>query len=425
MYFVYSILFVPTLVLGFTVASSLATRVSANQWWMLAVGVFCCLLVPVVLASWLRSLRRGQAAHQVPERSPGPPDRDRDPEPPPDLPRSPTTLGTMVVLNLVILAGASLAAPALTRASVDRHGSWWARGIAELVGKKPEHALVLRTDATLRYLAHLLPAEAPGVRLSPPRPDGGARAPDAAPPPATPSYDDGGPAGPGEVRVSFKKKGSAIIVPVTLQGLDGEAKVKMLFDTGATLTTVDTATLRRLGLAVGPGDPVVESHTAAGTVRRQLTVIDGADLGGATVDNGLAVAVCDPCARGDVVGLLGLNFSRHFLVTVDHEGGALVLKPRAPAVGKLHDIRHFVELEHAKGLWRGPLLKVTLVVKNRSARGLRRVKVAAIVTSGKKSGQITRTVEKVPARGQVSVSMSGFPKVKGSQFLVKLLSAEW
>ncbi len=423
MYFVYSIIFVPVLLLGFTIASSLATRVSENQWWMLTVGVFCAVLMPVVLASWLRSLRRGQAAHQVPERSL---DREQEEEPPQELPRSPTTLGTMVALNLVIIGVACLAAPALTRAAVDRHGSWWARGLAAVVGKKPEHALVLRTDATLRYLAHLLPAEAPAARLSPAKLDGAvARAPDAAPPPTPTSFDDGGPAVPGEVRVTFKKKGSAIIVPVTLQGLDGEAKVKMLFDTGATLTTVDTATLRRLGLAVGPGDPVVESHTAAGAVRRHLTVIDGADLGGATVENGLAVAVCDPCARGDVVGLLGLNFSRHFLVTVDHEGGALLLKPRAPSVGKVHDIRHFVELEHAKGMWRGPLLKVTLVVKNRSARGLRRVKVAAIVTSGKKSGQITSTVDKVPARGQVSVSMSGFPKVKGSKFLVKLLNAEW
>ena len=423
MYFVYSILFVPLLLLGFTTASSLATRVSDNLWWMLAVGLFCSIGVPVVLASWLRALRRGQAAHEVKKKVLG---AAQEPERPAELPRSPTTLGTMVVMNLVVVVVACAAAPALTREAVLKHGSWWARETAELVGKDPKHALVLRTDAMLRWLVHHLPRQSPAVKLSPTRPDGGGvatPAPDALAPPLT--YEDGGSATPGEVRVSFKKKGSAIIVPVKLSGADGEVTVKMLFDTGATITTIDTATLRRLGLAVGPGDPVVESHTAAGPVRRHITVIDGADLGGAVVDNGLAVAVCDPCAQRDVIGLLGLNFSRHFLVTVDHEGGALVLQKKRLDLGRLHDIRHFVELEHARGMWRGPLLRVTLVVKNRSARGLRKVKVAAVVTSGDRSGQITKTLDKVPARGQVSMSISGFPKVKGSKFLVKLLYAEW
>ena len=126
-----------------------------------------------------------------------------------------------------------------------------------------------------------------------------------------------------------------------------------------------------------------------------------------------------------MVGLLGLNFSRHFLVTVDHERGALVLQSKDRPLGRLHDIRHFVELKHAKGMWRGPMLSVSLVVHNRSGRGLRKVKVAAVVQSGSKSGQISRTLEEVPARGQVSLSISGFPKVKGSKFLVKLLHAQW
>ena len=174
-----------------------------------------------------------------------------------------------------------------------------------------------------------------------------------------------------------------------------------------------------------PGISASQSHTAAGTVRRHLTVIEGASLNGAAVDRGLAVAVCDPCAQGDVVGLLGLNFSRHFLVTVDHDGGAIVLKSRPRPIGRVHDIRHFVELKHAKGLWRGPLLRVSMVVHNRSARSLRKVRVAAEVGSGAKKGLIEKTIEEVPARGQVSVSMSGFPKVRGTKFLVKLLSSEW
>ena len=418
MYFIFSILFVPALLLGFTTSSSLATRVSANLWWMLAVGLFCSLIVPVVLASWLRALRRGQAAHDVSK------EPDEHQQRSPKLPRSPTTLGTMVVMNLVIVTVACAAAPAMTREAVQKHGSWWAREAVTLVGQKPQHALVQRTDATLRWLVHLLPTEAPAIRISPARSDSRAAAP--APDAAVPAiFEDGGPANPGEVRVSFKKHGSAIVVPVTLKGVEGDATVKMLFDTGATISTIDTPTLRRLGLAVGPGDPVVESHTAAGQVRRHITVIDGASLGGASVDNGLAVAVCDPCARQDVVGLLGLNFSRHFLVTVDHEAGALVLKPKASTVGRLHDIRHFVELVHAKGMWRGPMLKVTLVVKNRSARGLRKVKVAAEITKGTTGAQITKTLDRVPARGQVSMSITGFPKVRGSKFLVKLLHAEW
>ncbi len=427
MYYLFAILFVPALLLGFTVTSSLATRVSDNLWWMLSVGLFCSLVLPVVLASWLRSLRRGQAAHEVKERPLPKPGSwhsgDEEAERAPEPPRSPTTLGTIVVMNLALLTVACLAAPAMTRQTVLDHGNWWAKEAAKLAGKDPAHAMVQRTDAALRWMVHHLPREAPAVKLSPTSPDGKvAAAPDVG---VDISFEDGGPAVPGQVRVSFKKKGSAIIVPVTLQGVDGEATVKMLFDTGATITTIDTATLRRLGLAVGPGDPVVESHTAAGPVRRHLTVIDGANLGGAVVDNGVAVAVCDPCAQGKVVGLLGLNYSRHFLVTVDHEGGELVLKRKPRPVGKLHDIRHFVELKHAKGMWRGPMLRVSVVVQNRSARGLRKVKVAAEVQSGGETGQISKIVETVPARGQVSLTITGFPKVKGSKFLVKVIGAEW
>lgn len=422
-----ALLFVPVLLLGFTVSSSLATKVSVNQFWLLGLGLACSLIVPAVLASWLRALRRGQAAHGAGERKVRP--GEEQPRGEQELPRSPGTIGTVVAMNLVLVVASAAAAPTLTRKSVEQHGSWWMRRAVVLAGKEPTHPAVRHTGATLRWMVKFLPAgddsAAKPARLSPVvRLDG--RVPPPAVPDAAPdavSSRDG--AASDEVKVAFKKQGSAIVVPVTLRGVTGQTTVKMIFDTGATVTTINEATLHALGQAVGPQDPSVESHTANGKVNRTLTVIEGAGLGGAEVLDGLAVALCDPCASGEVVGLLGLNFSRHFAVTVDHEAGLLLLKPKQKPVSRLYDIRHFVELADARGLWRGPLFSVKLVVRNRSARALHNVRVAAQLTRGRKSATIASTVKEVPARGQASMKIQGFPEVKGTKFLLKVESAGW
>lgn len=424
-----ALLALPLVLLGFTLISSLAARVSENHWWMLSAGLLCSLVLPGVLASWLRALRRGFRARRA--RRPAPGEVARPPAPV----YSPSTVGTVVMLNLAVLAGAVTLAPALTREALFARGTWWVQESARLAGTPREHPLVVRAEAMIFGLADLVPGEAEAQK---PR---RARRP-TAPPPASPQ--DGGPEHPpgepplepgpepvtlpgdGEVRVSFQRRGSTgIVVPVTLYGPAGAVPVRMLFDTGATLSTVDRATLARLGLRTSPLDPIIESHTANGAVKRPITVVEGVEMQGAKVGGGLTFTLCDPCATGKVVGLLGLNFSRHFRVTVDHDAGEIVLQPKPVHVGHLFDIRHFVSLDEAKGLWRGPLLSIKVLVRNRSPRPLQRVVVEAEVKSGEKSGRIRGTLAQVPARGEARLTLEGRPGVKGSTFLLRLAGARW
>jgi hypothetical protein len=229
----------------------------------------------------------------------------------------------------------------------------------------------------------------------------------------------------GEVRVIYEKRGNAIVVPVTLRGSGGSVSAKMIFDTGASLTTINEATLRALGQWVATDDPTVETHTANGVVQRRLTAIESVALGAAHVGGGLAVSICEPCASGDVVGLLGLNVQRHFRVTLDHDAGKLVLAPKSPPVGHLQDILPFVEMKEASGEWQGPLLRVSLALINRSSRALRNVRVAAVIKGEGKEGRIWGEAKAVPAKDRVPLKLEGLSPVKGKTFQLVVEGAEW
>lgn len=418
------ILALPLLLLGFTVSSGLAAQIGDNLWWMLLSGILCSLLIPALLASWIRAML---GRHQGSEESgSGRPDT---------RPRSPTTSGSIWLLNLLLVAGCVAFAPSPTRLALQQHGAWWAKRAAVLLGQDAAHPVAATTDKVVRDLAALIPLSAAekttaAITGAKAQDGGAAKAGDGgvsgSNTPADSSQDGAAATLPQEgVRVHFEKKGRGIVVPVTLYGPRGAVPVKMLFDTGATLTTLDHVTLLKLGVQVDSDAPEVLSHTANGRVRRRLTVIDGVYLQGARVGGGMAVTLCDPCATGKVVGLLGLNFTQHFRATVDHAGGEIVLSPKESPVGKLQDIQHFVKLKQAAGVWRGAHLTVDLTLRNLASRSLHQVKVMAEVKGKDRAGTISTTVAEVPARGRVPVTIAGKPGVVGSRFSLKVVQADW
>lgn len=409
------------LVLGFTVTSSLLAAVSENRWWMLGCGLLCAIVLPALVASWIRSLRRPSGSSS--QTSSGGEETAR--------PTRPTTVSLIVIGNLVAIVGAGLLAPATTARRLSRHGAWWVESIAAAVGRDRKSPVVRGAQRSFEWLASLLPVE---QQVEGPGPvpvgqnDTGIAVPAA---PAAPdlSVPDSAlePPLPGEVRVRFERRGSAVVLPVVLHGPTSHASVKMLFDTGATLTTVDEATLRRLGVFISTSDPTIETHTANGMVRRAVTVIEAVTLGVARLGGGMTVAVCDPCAKGDVVGLLGMNVLRHFKVTLDDEAGQLVLWPRRRASpgGDLADIRPFIRFTAASGSWRGPMLTVTATLHNQSPRPLRYVKVVAVMREGKDVGKVWGELRDVPARGEARLKLEGLSPVKSARFELQLERADW
>lgn len=120
--------------------------------------------------------------------------------------------------------------------------------------------------------------------------------------------------------------GAAIVVPVRI---NGGAPVDLILDTGATLTCLDTAVVRRLALPARRA--VVGSAVGVGgSGRVRLHGVDSLQLG-ATVARGLTICAMDLSALRavgpDVHGLLGLNVLREFRLTIDFEREVLRLAP--------------------------------------------------------------------------------------------------
>jgi len=105
----------------------------------------------------------------------------------------------------------------------------------------------------------------------------------------------------------------------------GKVPTKMIFDTGASLTTISAKLASRIGLKLKTGDPTVQLTTADGTVvEAKRLVIPSVRVGKFTVQN-VECAVM-PAEKGDVDPLLGQTFFKHFKVEFSAEAGRLSLK---------------------------------------------------------------------------------------------------
>ena len=132
---------------------------------------------------------------------------------------------------------------------------------------------------------------------------------------------------------SHQKK---MIVPVTRSGgslmvsaqLNDERTVRLILDTGATMTVLSTDIAIQLGILSDPDSRLTTVNTAGGSVQVTLTHIQTIRVGDATAHH-IAVAIHDlPDAQPGVDGLLGMSFLKHFLVTLDSTKGQLHLQPR-------------------------------------------------------------------------------------------------
>jgi clan AA aspartic protease (TIGR02281 family) len=176
------------------------------------------------------------------------------------------------------------------------------------------------------------------------------------------------------VVLPYEGTGRSLTVPVSLEADEAEVDVWMLFDTGATLTTLDNATLKRLGLTVPADAPQLTVRTANGERISDVVLVDRLWIGGFAVE-GVSISVCDECAGDNAVGLLGLNVSGRFLVTVDQARRELVLQPRDATRDRSVDIAPWLELWAQASRWPDGRVEVEVEVENLSTREVRDVKV--------------------------------------------------
>lgn len=225
--------------------------------------------------------------------------------------------------------------------------------------------------------------------------------------------------------VMFARHGEGIVVQVDLRNGTNKAKVAMLFDTGATLTTLNRETIEALGIEVPERAPALTTQMVSGTIKTRAVVIDGVGVGGAQVSGGLTVSVCDRCGSDGVVGLLGLNFARHFQVTIDSAAQRLSLEAKQPSPGHVHDIRPFVELVDARSYRSSSEIFIEVWVHNRSPRTLHDLRIVAKTTPAS-AVILTGRLSSLGPYQRIKARLSGRAAGEGAQtFEVELADARW
>jgi clan AA aspartic protease (TIGR02281 family) len=223
-------------------------------------------------------------------------------------------------------------------------------GLAMLLGPLGE-------DGALGALAAWLPEE-PAVS-TPPLP---VATPvlDTTPPPSS------GPLADHEIALPYEGEGRRLSVPVVFEHGGVAYETQMMLDTGATYTTLNQATLSRLGRTVPADAPVLTLSTANGERRAPVVLLDEVWLGDLKLRN-VAVTLCDDCAQGDVSGLLGLNVAGGFNVTINADHREVVFAARGAHDRRL-DIRPFAKLRGGFRRFPGGAVEAALVVENAAER---------------------------------------------------------
>jgi predicted aspartyl protease len=128
-------------------------------------------------------------------------------------------------------------------------------------------------------------------------------------------------------RITYDPTGSSIVIDLLLESADGMSNllVPVVLDTGASLTIIASDVLTRLGY--DPANPMLERQriiTGSGDeYARRVTVRSATAIGQKVTD--LEVLCHDLPAESGVDGLLGVNFLRHFKLTVRFRKGIIEL----------------------------------------------------------------------------------------------------
>ena len=100
--------------------------------------------------------------------------------------------------------------------------------------------------------------------------------------------------------------------------------VKLLLDTGASMTIVKHGILDSAGVRMGADAPLRQFGTVSGTARGPVYRVDTLTLGGQSVAN-MEIAVLELSGLDDIDGLLGMNYLRHFKLYIDQSKSELRL----------------------------------------------------------------------------------------------------
>lgn len=175
-----------------------------------------------------------------------------------------------------------------------------------------------------------------------------------------------GPLADDQIALPYEGEGRRMSVPVIFGNAGRDLEVDMMFDTGATYTTLPVALLEKLGVEVGPDDPTIQLHTANGERDARVVLVDQVWLGDLAIE-GVAIATCDDCASADTAGLLGLNVAGGFNVAIDADRREVLFTNRRSFDRKL-DVKPFTDLSATFTRFPGGRVEVAVRLENLGRR---------------------------------------------------------
>lgn len=117
---------------------------------------------------------------------------------------------------------------------------------------------------------------------------------------------------------------TAISIPLVRRGdhfvvkarINNRFPVRLLLDTGASMTVVKRGILESAGVRMGVEVPSRQFSTVSGEAQGPVYRVDALALGAQSVAN-MEIAVLELSGLDDVDGLLGMNFLKHFKLYID------------------------------------------------------------------------------------------------------------
>lgn len=222
-----------------------------------------------------------------------------------------------------------------------------------------------------------------------------------------------------EIALPYEGEGRSLVIPVTFEG-EASAELTMLYDTGATYTTLSEDALDKLDVRVPRDAPEITVRTANGERQSRLVLLDRVWLGGFEVE-GVTVAVCEECAGEDSAGLLGLNVTSRFTVTVDPGRRELVLKPRDGADDRKLDVGQWLDIAGTATAWSDGRVIVDVEVANKAPRGVAEVTVGVHCLEKSFSATLRELAPGEEAEERVSLPRG----TDCSEYRLDLQSAHW
>lgn len=128
------------------------------------------------------------------------------------------------------------------------------------------------------------------------------------------------------MKFPFKREPESGLLIINIE-IDGKYELKMVFDTGATHTTIDSNALYLLGYDLKDNIGTVEIETANGIIETEVFEVGSFASLGQTKDN-FQIQVYDFLAHGvfsDYNGLLGLDFLEGTKFCIDTKQNTITL----------------------------------------------------------------------------------------------------